>query len=440
MIRCKFGQQTIALLLGLALLSSTGCMGNRTGSRLASLNPFNRNKATEPATSETMLAKDDKGGFFSRPFWKKDKAEEVATPDPESTVDPLRLDRKVDVNAEVFVANGRLWESTGNTEKAMENYSKALEKEPNNPEALANIARIHYRDENYTKAAEFFSKATSQQPENAGLYNDLGLTMSKMGQHAQASTMLSKALELAPGTSRYANNLASVRYELGDHSGAFKVLEQNNKPAVAHFNMAFLSKKHGNLADTKKHLAQAMTFESESAKDSAVKQAVDRSRQMLAQIDGAQNPMSHIADGRNAMEATVRQTSQAAAANAKSAVAPAIGNIAPAVGNAAPQVSKMPGDIGTFSKNFEVPNLSGTPDAQSSQSQAASSPMQKPAADAPSLSLPQAATPPAVQLPPAMPTKDVPPAAAEPQKESASKPSMPFALPSNFSFQPDSSK
>ena len=420
MIRCNFGRNTSTLLVGLILLSTTGCMGNRTGNRLASLNPFNRNKAAETSPSKTMLAKDDKGGFFKRTFWPKKN--DVA-PEPESSdVDPLRLDHKVDVNAEVFVANGRLWESTGNTAKALENYSKALEKEPNNPEALANIARIHYRDENYPKAAEFFSKASAQQPDNAGLYNDLGLTMSKMGNHSQASNMLTKALELAPGTSRYANNLASVKYELGDQSGAFEVLKSNNKPAVAHFNMAFLSQKHGHLNETKKHLGQAMQYEGESASDSAVKQAVDRSRQMLAKLEGPlpQNPMSHIADSRNAAEETIRQTSQAAVANTPGAVAPAIRNVpAPAV---------PPMNQGSFAMpkamSPSVPNVIAVP---TQPEPAKAPPMQQPLA--------VGAVP---ATPPAMPTKDVPPAGKKVKEDAAAAPSMPFALPPNFSFQPDS--
>lgn len=209
-------------------------------------------------------------------------------------VDPLRLDQKVEVNAEVFVANGRLSESLGDTEKAMQNYAKALKKEPNNAEALGNIARIHFRQGNHKKAAEYFSKAVKAKPEDAGLRNDLGLTLSKLSKRDEAIRSLKLALELSPGTSRYANNLASVQYEAGDHDGAYEVLKSSNKPAVAHFNMAFLAQKHGHIVDAKKHLNEAIVV-AKKADDSASKQAVERSKQMLAKLNGSTDPTTRIA-------------------------------------------------------------------------------------------------------------------------------------------------
>ena len=43
--------------------------------------------------------------------------------------DPLLLNNKPgSVGPEVFVANGQLWESTGNFDRAMDNYSKGARK------------------------------------------------------------------------------------------------------------------------------------------------------------------------------------------------------------------------------------------------------------------------------------------------------------------------
>lgn len=198
--------------------------------------------------------------------------------------DPTSLTHKAEVTPEVFVANGRLWESTGNYEKAMESYAKALEKRPNDAAALANIARLHFRQENHQKAAEYFGKAIEQNTNDAGLYNDLGLTLSKLGNYNAASTTIEQALRLSPGSSRYANNLASVKFQAGDPAGALEVLVQNNQPAVAHFNMAYLHYKHGQKAESTRHLNQALAYEPQAASDAATKRAVERSRELLAQI------------------------------------------------------------------------------------------------------------------------------------------------------------
>ena len=192
------------------------------------------------------------------------------------------------VGPETFVANGQLWESTGDIDKAMESYTKALEREPNNVPALTCIARLHFRQGKHKQAAEFFQRAIAHNPQDAGLHNDLGLAFCKLGDHGGAIKSLEKALELVPGTSRYANNLASTHFEAGDRSSAFQALADNSKPAVAHFNMAYLYFKHDLTNAAKEHLSQSLRFESKVSDDTAVRNAVERSRELLTQIEASE--------------------------------------------------------------------------------------------------------------------------------------------------------
>lgn len=217
----------------------------------------------------------------------------VETPAPS---DPLSLSNKPEkVNAEVYVANGQLWESSGDLIKAMESYTKALESEPNNAQALSSIARLNYRQGKYQQANEFFGRALQHGPNDAELHNDIALTKSKLNDSAGSIASFEEALKLAPGTSRYANNLATVHFESGDAESAYRVLMMNNKPAVAHFNMAYLHFKNGQMAEAKKHLNGAVQFESQASSDQIVKRAVDRSREMLAQIDASSAPVAQAA-------------------------------------------------------------------------------------------------------------------------------------------------
>ncbi len=321
-------------LMGSMVLTATGCT-NSSGSRFASMNPFSKPKPTlsqpKPGVTESIAQ-------GTKTMWKRsgeavsgmfagDKTTDKEG-DSKSDVDPLRLDHKSELSPEVLVANGRLWESTGNLQKAMENYTMALEHEPDYSDALTNIARLHFRQENHTQAADFFGRAIKQNPKDAGLYNDLGLTLSKLGNHAAAEQTLARALELAPGTSRYANNLASVKFESGDKAGALKVLQANNKPAVASFNMAYLHYKSGEMQDAQTHLTQVMQSAPQSGEDASVKQAVDRSRELLAQLAGPQATIAQAPPARP--QATVpasgiRQTSQSSASDAAPAVTPAAG-------------------------------------------------------------------------------------------------------------------
>jgi len=214
----------------------------------------------------------------------------------ESITDPLSLaNRPARVGPEVYVANGRLWESTGDNLKAMESYSKALQSEAGNPEALASIARLHHRQGNQKLAVQYFQQAIAEAPEDAGLYNELGLMLNAAGDYPMAVSSLERSLELAPGTSKYANSLASVKFGGGDSISAYQVLLANNKPAIANYNMAYLHYSNGELTKARGYLGQALEYQNQGAADAAVKLAVDRSRSLLVQIDASLGPVAQAA-------------------------------------------------------------------------------------------------------------------------------------------------
>lgn len=294
------------LVSGSVSFSSVGC-ATRSMS-LASMNPF------KAKTGEVVTTVDETPGKLASTTGKVAAGTVTATKNvfrkassrvtglfagDKQTLeqdDPLALDSSPEkLEPDVFVANGQLWESTGNLTKAMESYQKALATVPDHEPALTSIARLHFRESNYPKAAEFFQKSIAQNSNDAALFNDLGLTLSKLGQHDMAAQTLQRALQIAPGTSRYANNLASVYFESNQTDEALKVLQANNKPAVAHFNMAFLHFKKGQVAQAQAQLNQSLAYENESVSDPATKRAISRSREMLAQISpGSALPGSSV--------------------------------------------------------------------------------------------------------------------------------------------------
>ena len=286
----------LAMLIGGSVsLSSVGCASRSMS--MASMNPFKKSADTTAVEApSTFASPDDKVASgpvdASKNVFRKASSRITgmfaSKDDSEKESDPLSLDNSPEkLEPDVFVANGQLWESTGNLTKAMESYTKALETSPKHEPALTSMARLHFRESNFPKAAEFFQQSIVQKPNDAALYNDLGLTLSKLGKHDLAAQTLTRALQIAPGTSRYANNLASVQFESGNLAEALQVLQANNKPAVAHFNMAFLHYKKGQIAQAQAQLNQSLTHENESATDAATKRAIDRSREMLAQITPA---------------------------------------------------------------------------------------------------------------------------------------------------------
>ncbi len=394
---------------------------------LASMNPFQGKPDVEAATetktpnklvsttskvatgtftaSKNLVAKTTTkvGSWFGREDKKADEQDpSLLGADPE------------ELQPDVFVANGQLWESTGNLTKAMESYAQALESDPKNGAALTSIARLHFRESRFPESAEYFQKAIAQNPNDAALYNDLGLTLSKLGQHDLAADTLQRALELAPGTSRYANNLASVQFDSGKTDEALQVLQANNKAAVAHFNMAFLYYKKGQMAKAKAELTESLAYENEAAADPATKRAIDRSREMLAQMDvGGNSP----AASPSLPGGLRKETGPASGPAAVIAAAPAHRS------NQAPQI------LGQMTPQSK-PSVPMTP--VSYQDPRSYMSPQLPADGGAPVKTPTA-TPPATTAPAG------PPAATTPSAAATTTPSTPpattgFGLPSDFQF------
>lgn len=322
-----------ACSVGLASLLSTGCT---TASGLASLNPFAksdkavasvpaepakpnvagrmaamRQAATGQVNSLNMAASSawtkTKGGV-KRMMGGSAEATAAQAVAATSESDPTKLGSPGSVGPELFVTQGALLETAGDFAKAMESYQKALQAEPSNASALASVARLNMRQENFVGAADYFQKAIAASPNDAALHNDHGLALAKLGDLTSATQAISKAVALSPGKSRFANNLANVRYDAGDAEGALAVLTEYNKPAVAHFNMAYLHFRAGNYLAARAQLQEVVKYEPQAASDTAIAQAVSRSREMLTQIDGGAARVAQAGSGVLSTASTITNT------------------------------------------------------------------------------------------------------------------------------------
>ena len=185
---------------------------------------------------------------------------------------------------------------------------RALESEPNNGPALASIARLNYRQEQYGKAVEFFQKAVKAVPNDAGLYNDMGLTLSQIGRHDEAVVAMNQAISLSPGTSRYANNLATIQFQSGREEDARATLAKHNTPAVAHYNMAYLQYSAQRNDKALQELGQVLAMSNTAGTDSASQRAVAKSKELFEKLGG---PATQIAQSLPHLYGNVKQSGQA---------------------------------------------------------------------------------------------------------------------------------
>ncbi len=318
-------------ILAVLLLCCSGCASSG-GPSLASMNPFRSQEPASPRNAgviastaagargqlntmssamKSAYAKTSEGivGIFGGASGDVVDGEG----NPIAADDPLRLDnRPKSIGPEVFVANGQLWETSGNHEKALENYTKALGAEPNNAPALASVARLLYRQGKYDEAVTYFERATKASPNDATLYSDWGMTLAAQEEYDAATATIQKALAIAPGNSRFANHLASVQFKSGKPDQAMATLAQHNKPAVAHYNMAYLEFNEGQYENARVQLTEALKYEPQAGEDTAIRRAVERSRELLARLDGPAGKAMNIARAAPQALEAAQQVKQAA--------------------------------------------------------------------------------------------------------------------------------
>lgn len=165
------------------------------------------------------------------------------------------------LSPELYVMQGQLAESQGQSEKALESYKKAIQVEPNNLGALVSMARYHERKGDTKQAIEFFQKASTVNPNDAAVHNDLGLAYAKAGNAAAARDSLNKAISLDGKEVRYRNNLATVLVENGQADEAVNQLKQVMPPASAHYNVAYLHFSKQNWPAAQQQLETALQID-----------------------------------------------------------------------------------------------------------------------------------------------------------------------------------
>lgn len=253
----------LILFVGTAV-TATGC------ATLKSPTTWFSGKKEDSPTFETDLTQQSKGftgqvksmGAAVSSAFSKTKAVITApfssdkkTVDPETSL--ANMPTPGSLGPEIWVTQGQLFESKGNYEKALENYSKALELEPNNEAALLSTARLHSRNKSHNQAASYFEKAVALNPA-ASTRNELALEYQAVGNHQEAMKSVMKAIELEPSNVRYRNNYASMLVATGRTEEAVKNLEQVFSPAIANYNVAYLQERNGDSVAARERLQFAL--------------------------------------------------------------------------------------------------------------------------------------------------------------------------------------
>jgi len=147
-------------------------------------------------------------------------------------------------NRAIFYQQSRSWE------KALTNYSKAAELDPNNPDIYNNIGVIYKELRQYDRAIEEFLRAIYLNPAYAKPYNNIGVVYYAKKDFPGAIRNYQKAVSINPKNLEALNNLAVAykRIDLPEKAKAVlnQALKINLAHAGTHYNLAVLYEEEGN--------------------------------------------------------------------------------------------------------------------------------------------------------------------------------------------------
>jgi cytochrome c-type biogenesis protein CcmH/NrfG len=96
-----------------------------------------------------------------------------------------------------------------------------LKTDPNNAEALIELANIYYDNKSYAQAIEYYTRAAALRPNDINVHTDLGTALWYSGMPGKAVAEYEKSLAIDPSHPNTLFNLGVVRAEgLHDSAGA----------------------------------------------------------------------------------------------------------------------------------------------------------------------------------------------------------------------------
>lgn len=151
--------------------------------------------------------------------------------DPKS-VDSARqaCERALSLNEQLAAAHvcmGQLESGTGEYEKAVNEFDRALAIEPTNDDAYRSLADAYESLGQPAKAEETCQRAIDLRPQYWAGYNWLGTFYYRDARYADAASMFSQVVALAPDSFRGYSNLGGVYYYQGRYTDAIAMLQRS---------------------------------------------------------------------------------------------------------------------------------------------------------------------------------------------------------------------
>jgi tetratricopeptide (TPR) repeat protein len=131
------------------------------------------------------------------------------------------------------------YERTGQTQKALEAYKRAIEMDNYNNMARFNLANLYYRLGQMDMAEATFKKVMEQEPDYAETYYSLGLLYAELNRNTEAISQLRKALDLNIDNPRVYYNLGLLYQNGQSPEKAAEIFEKGLQRYPGHENLLY---------------------------------------------------------------------------------------------------------------------------------------------------------------------------------------------------------
>jgi tetratricopeptide (TPR) repeat protein len=110
----------------------------------------------------------------------------------------------------------------GDYKQAIEDYSRAIELNPDYTEAFNNRGTAYYELGNYRQAIEDYDRLIGFKPGYGDAYLNRGVAYAHLGDYRQAIEDFNKVVEINPGHAKVYNNRGNAYFALGNHRQAIE--------------------------------------------------------------------------------------------------------------------------------------------------------------------------------------------------------------------------
>lgn len=138
------------------------------------------------------------------------------------------------LSSDEYHQKGYEFRRQGKFESAIEEYSKALQKDPRHFKALFNRAFAMDKLGEYKNAIQDYSRALDVDPSNAYAYYNRGISHDRKKNYLEASTDFKHAIKLSPNNLDFLHNLALCLRKMGHTDEALETYSQCLKLDATH--------------------------------------------------------------------------------------------------------------------------------------------------------------------------------------------------------------